>query len=288
VKAFDAGCAAVDYHPSEWHHVSMYANCVWFFDVSHLTKGGLSTQFWIAALEASSPAKRKSITATLGKSLEELKASVEYDLPIVGYGGVMPQNAWFPVTCELQNTVPTFTGVIEISNDQLSKGQSRQMKIELPANTLKRVTIPVFASARYITWNIRLLDTRGKLLAEPNYIGSKAVAGTPLLGVLPRNASGVPTLPQIKSRNPELQPVAVRLQPEFFPDNPLVLDGLPMIYISSERIMGMTVPQVNALLQNPHAYAAGLVGLVMLVGIAVSNSILMVEFTRRLRAEARS
>lgn len=167
---------------------------------------------------------------------------------IIGYSGVMPQNAWFPVMCELQNTGPTLTGIIEISNDQLSKGQSRQLKIELPANTLKRVTIPVFASARYIQWNIRLLDTRGRLIAEPNYIGSKSVSGTPLLGVLPRVASGMPSLPQIKSRNPEIQPVAVRLQPEFFPDNPLVLDGLPMIYISSERVMGMTVPQVNALL----------------------------------------
>jgi len=177
----------------------------------------------------------------------ESNSTIRFDA-IIGYSSVSPLNAWFPITCELQNSGPTITGIIEISSDQLTQGQNRRIKVELPSNTIKRITIPVFSTSRFNNWNVKLLSENGKTIAEPNYIGNRRIPGNPELGVLSRTASGVPSFPEIKSRNNEQQPLAVRLQTELFPDNPIVLDGIKAIYLSSERAAGLSVAQVNALL----------------------------------------
>lgn len=181
-------------------------------------------------------------------SLFTSHAALQFDA-IVGYNGVIPQNCWFPITCELHNDGPSFTGVIEVSQGQMGgHSQTRKLIIELPTNTRKRVMIPVFADASYQGWTVRLLSERGKLLAEPNYNGMQKALGVPVMAALSRNSAGVPVLPVIKSRNSSSQPVAVRLQPELFPENPLLLDGIPLLYLNSQRALELTAPQVNALL----------------------------------------
>lgn len=175
------------------------------------------------------------------------RAAVRFDA-IVGYNGISPRNAWFPITCELQNDGPSFNAIIEVSPEGSTQGEVSRLALELPSNTQKRVVIPVFATTSLRNWNVRLLNEKGKVLAEPNYIGARRTPGYPALGVISRTASGLPVLPTIRTRNAERQPLAVRLQPELFPDNPIVLEGLSALYLSSERATQLTVPQVNALL----------------------------------------
>jgi len=172
--------------------------------------------------------------------------TVRFDV-MVGYGGFSPQGDWYPVTCELRNDGPSFTGIIEISDDRMAQAPTRRLKIELPSNTTKRVQIPEFTAMRYGSLAIRLLDEKGGIVAEPSFIGAQKTDGVPTLGSVARSGAGVSALPDIKSRNPELQPLTARIQPEFFPDNPIALDGLPNLYLSSERAAALTEPQVMAL-----------------------------------------
>ncbi len=175
------------------------------------------------------------------------QAAVRFDA-IIGYSGVSPKNAWFPVTCELQNDGPSFNAIIEVSTDGTAQSQVSRLALELPSNTQKRVILPIFSATDSGSWSVRLLNEKGKVLAEPNYIGARRSPGSPALAVISRSAAGLPVLPSIRMRSSELQPVAVRLQPELFPDNPIVLDGLPALYLSSARATQLSVPQVNALL----------------------------------------
>ena len=176
------------------------------------------------------------------------QAALQFDV-LVGFNGMVPQSAWFPITCELHNDGPSFQAIIEVVPERFAQAQTRRLAVELPTNTRKRVVIPVFASSRYTEWNVRLLDERGKVRAEPNYIGSsRRVAGEPRIGAICRTVAGLPVLPPIKPRQPDHQPSAVRLQPELFPDNPLALEGLPLIYLNSEKAASLTVPQANALM----------------------------------------
>ena len=63
-----------------------------------------------------------------------------------------------------------------------------------------------------------------------------------------RSVGGVPTFPPIHSGNSDLQPVAARLQPEMFPDNPLALEGINFIYLNSEKALALDVPRAQALM----------------------------------------
>ena len=58
----------------------------------------------------------------------------------------------------------------------------------------------------------------------------------------------VPTLPELKTKQDELRPVFGRLQPSVFPDNPLALEGLDTLYLSSERALDLKANQVGPLL----------------------------------------
>jgi len=49
-----------------------------------------------------------------------------------GYGNLLPAQGWFPITCEVQNDGPPFTAIIEVSADQLGRGQTRRLKLDLP------------------------------------------------------------------------------------------------------------------------------------------------------------
>src|SRR2546423_7106528 len=95
-----------------------------------------------------------------------LRAAIQFDV-FLGYEGIVPEASWFPVVCEVKNDGPSFNGVVEVTPGNYNQGQTRRIVVELPTGTLKRFTIPVFSSSRsYSTWDIRLLDERGKVRAE--------------------------------------------------------------------------------------------------------------------------
>jgi hypothetical protein len=177
------------------------------------------------------------------------QAALQFDV-FLGYDGIVPEASWFPVVCEVKNDGPTFMGTVELEAGVGNQGQLQRIVIELPTGTLKRFVIPVFSTTRnYSSWDIKLYDERGKMRADqPGLRARKQTsADTPVIGSLPRTANGAPVLRAILPQQSELQPASARFQPSLFPDNPLVLEGLPTIYLNSEKASELKVTQVNAL-----------------------------------------
>jgi hypothetical protein len=176
-------------------------------------------------------------------------ANLQFDV-FPGYDSLAREGQWCPVSFEVKNDGPTFSGFIEFSSAQVNRNQIRLVPIELPTGTLKRVTITVFSSSRYGAWQARLVNEKGKVLAEheiPWQRVKRKSSKTVLMGAMPRSASGVPTFPAIKLNDEGFQPAVARLQPQLFPDNPISLDGLQTIYLNSERATELKVAQVQAL-----------------------------------------
>ena len=183
-----------------------------------------------------------------------LRAAPQFDV-FLGYDGIVPEGSWFPVACEIKNDGPSFMGVVEISQanfGQRQGGPVRQVAVELPTGTLKRLFIPVFSGSRaWSSWDVKLLDERGRTRAEQlsltprRKISSKA----PLLGALTRTPAGVPMFRPLPGPpgGSDLQPLSARLQPSIFPDNPLVLEGMESIYLNSSQAGELKPDQFNAL-----------------------------------------
>ncbi len=202
------------------------------------------------------------------------RAALQFDV-FLGYDNVVPEACWFPIVCEIKNDGPSFNGVIEITAANYNQGQTRRALIELPTGTLKRITIPVFSTTRgYSSWDVRLIDDRGKVRAEQTQLRARKqlASGTSILGALSRTPSGTPMLLQIKSQQSqqsELQPISARLLPTIFPDNPLVLEGMASLYLSSEKAAELHVPnQVDALYAWVHAGGHLIVGVEQIADIA--------------------
>ena len=81
------------------------------------------------------------------------RAEVRFDV-FMGFANKARSNEWFPATFEIENDGPTFDGVIEIKPD-FSDSQTIRYTVELPTNTRKRLTIPVFNHSAY-QWQVRL------------------------------------------------------------------------------------------------------------------------------------
>lgn len=178
------------------------------------------------------------------------RAALQFDV-FLGYDGIVPEASWFPVVCEVKNDGPTFTGVIEVNGGNWNPGQTRRIFVELPTGTLKRLTIPVFSSARYqSSWDVRLIDEQGRARAEQLGVRPRLqlASGVPLVGALPRSATGMPQLRKIKAQDPDLQPSTARLQTSLLPDNPIVYEGMDTIYLNSERAADLRSGQAEALL----------------------------------------
>lgn len=194
--------------------------------------------------------------------LPTASAALQFDV-FLGYGssgggdGYVREAGWFPVGCEVYNDGPSFDAVVEFSSQQLGGGadQTRRMAIELPTNTRKRFVFPVFGGAsRGVTWNARLLDSRGKVRAERENLRGREVSWECcLMGAIPRSFGGLPTFPQGKSQDTfPLAPQVARLTVEQFPDNPIALEGLTYLYVSSEKALDLKKNQYEALMAWVH------------------------------------
>jgi hypothetical protein len=176
------------------------------------------------------------------------RAALQFDA-FMGYDDLVPEQGWFPITCEVDNDGPPFNAVIEITARDFGPGQVRRFALDLPTNTRKRVFIPLFATAR--AWDVRLLDSNGKVRSEMALDHGRSVKnGLPLVAGLARVPAGLPVFPDFPpSYNSDAKYGAARLQPALFPDNPLALEGINFLYLSSERAANLTVGQVNALVE---------------------------------------
>jgi hypothetical protein len=201
---------------------------------------------------------------------------IQFDV-FVGFDGMIPTASWFPVVCEIKNDGPGFTGTIELTGGMHNQGQLRRLTVELPTGTLKRVILPLFSEGGYSSWDVRLLDERGKSRAEQLGLRPRkqVASSVPFAGALTRTPGGVPvikpTLQQGQGQLSDLQPAAARLLPAIFPDNPLVLEGLSAIYLSSEKASELSANQVNALLAWLHAGGHLIVGLEQIADVTSTS-----------------
>ncbi len=185
-----------------------------------------------------------------GRSL----AAMQFDV-FVGYGdsqaGVVRAGNWFPMGIEVHHDGPGFTGVIEVTAGSIGNSILRRTVVELPTNTRKRLTIPVYhGGGNYARWSIRLRNEKGRVLAEHEEIAPSNNAGWKgmIVGSLGRTYRGSPVLPKVASDWKSMQPVVARMQPSLFPDNPIALGGLSGLYLSSSQALNLSTPQVEALL----------------------------------------
>jgi hypothetical protein len=197
---------------------------------------------------------RKAVLGLLLLALSAFssRAALQFDV-FAGYEGYVHEAAWFPITCEVFNDGPSFNAVIEISSGQFASEQVRRVPVELPTNTRKRIVIPIFASAAVrstIEWTGKLLpENGGKAIQERQGISTTVVSwDTTLMGALPKNFGGSPVFPELKGNRPELKPIVSRMTLDQFPDNPITLEGLNVLYLNSEKAPELKANQVTALL----------------------------------------
>lgn len=62
--AFDAGCEAAGYVPTEWHHVGKYATPVDYYDTVRL---GADSRFWAAAAATYKSARKREAVLAAGE-----------------------------------------------------------------------------------------------------------------------------------------------------------------------------------------------------------------------------
>jgi hypothetical protein len=179
-----------------------------------------------------------------------LQAALQFDT-FIGYDGNVHEAGWFPVLCEVFNDGPGFNAMIEVTGGQFGNDQTREIKVELPSNTRKRIFVPMFASGGRFgsTWNARLKDEKGKILVERLNPPVRTVAAeSSILGALPRSFSGTPVFPEMKQNRQDLKPAVARLSVEQVPDNPIALEGLNAFYLNSEKALELKANQVAALI----------------------------------------
>src|SRR5436190_3962120 len=171
-----------------------------------------------------------------------LRAALQFDV-FLGYGGIVPEASWFPLVCEVKNDGPTFTGTVELTSG--NQGQTRRITVELPTGTLKRFVLPAFSGAAqsYSRWDVRLFDERGRVRSEQLGLSARKQISneTPLLGALARTSLGVPVIRPVLPQQASFQPIAARLLPLIFLDNPLVLEGMDGLYLYSNNELDVTM-----------------------------------------------
>lgn len=181
------------------------------------------------------------------------RAALQFDM-FPGYDQQVRSAGWYPVGFELWNDGPSFDAVIELSPQQLG-AQPLLIPVELPTNTRKRLVVPMFCSSSgFLALDARLKDAKGKVRAENLGVRLSPTGWESfVMGAIPESFSGMPVFPKPGNQDrSEYRPVVTRMMTEFFPDNPIALEGLNALYLSSRRALELKEPQVEALLAWVH------------------------------------
>lgn len=179
--------------------------------------------------------------------------AIQFDV-FIGYGGVVREVGWFPVWCEVWHDGPAFTGTIEIAKAHFGAEQKHRIILELPTDTRKRITFPLFYSGGLPRWNAKLYDESGEVRASQLNVSAKEVAWEGvIMGSVSRTFAGTPQFPQFQESNGRLQPQVGRfpIDPNsgkpLFPDTQIALEGLSSLYLNSEQALHFTQNQADAL-----------------------------------------
>ena len=189
----------------------------------------------------------KLVLICIWLSCNIVNAEVRFDV-FMGFSGKARNGEWFPVTVEIENDGPTFSGEIEIKPSSFNE-QSIRYKIELPNNTRKRLSIPVFNNSNY-RWNAKLLND-GKVVSKNDNLRIDSIPWfSKLFAAVSDQQSSGPVLPETRFKNNNanrrFSPVVVNIQADIFPDNPVTLHGLSSLYLNSKRAINFRAEQASA------------------------------------------
>ncbi|MDG1891941.1 MAG: hypothetical protein P8L18_11575 [Verrucomicrobiota bacterium] len=184
--------------------------------------------------------------AMMGMELVESRAaSMQFDV-FAGIGGVVRDYHWCPFSFEIYHQGPDFSGSIRLRHSPTGFEQS--VPVELPKSTRKRIVVPVYVQGGGAQgWSAELLSSSGKILEKRTQLSTDKVPWNGLVvGSLARSFAGQPTLPQTPPLG-DYAPRVGRMQVDFFPDQPLALEGLNALYLHASRAVKMKLPQVRSL-----------------------------------------
>lgn len=176
-----------------------------------------------------------------------VNAEVRFDV-FMGFSGKARNGEWFPVTVEIENDGPAFNGEIEIKPSSFNE-QSIRYTIELPNNTRKRLSIPVFNNSSY-RWNAKLLND-GKVVSKNDNLRIDSIPWfSKLFAAVSGQQSSGPILPETRFKNNNanrrFSPEVVNIQADIFPDNPVTLHGLSSLYLNSKSAINFRAEQASA------------------------------------------
>lgn len=176
-----------------------------------------------------------------------LCAALELDI-FSGYDGYVHAGGWYPVAIEVNNDGATFDGTFEVSGGQFGN-QVQRFKEQLPNGTRKRFVLPCFAASQnFGSIEVRLFDSKGKMLAEHSQQLKSVAWEVPLIGAIPESFSGMPKLPDLKNVRSEWTPVVARMDAAYLPENPVALEGLNTLYLNTAKASQIKQPQADAIL----------------------------------------
>jgi hypothetical protein len=124
------------------------------------------------------------------------RAEVRFDV-FLGYDGTVREATWFPITCEIMNSGPAFSGFIEVSPGSYGKGQTQRLPIELPTGTLKRVIIPTFAPAEKFAPSLAMTRPRNSFSALSMAVCIPDNTSPPMLPILVNHCSPSTSSPRL-------------------------------------------------------------------------------------------
>jgi hypothetical protein len=177
-----------------------------------------------------------------------VRAAIQLDV-FGGYDDRIHAHAHFPIAIEVRNDGPSFDGSFEITFGVYGSAPQRFIEA-LPTGTSKRmvlVSYPIALGALEI--EVRLRNEKGKVVAEKSTPRQLVIQSTvPLAGALPDSFGGIPLLPVPTSDNGGDRPAVARLDAAYLPDNPIALEGLNILYVSSAKLAAIKQPQADAIL----------------------------------------
>ena len=172
--------------------------------------------------------------------------AIQFDV-FMGFAGKARQGEWFPVTFEIFNDGPTFDGQVEL---RPRFGDVYRYNVELATNTRKRFTLPVFGSANS-GWSAKLKNGSKTVAKHDELKLDISDPTTVLVGALSDQQAGGPVLPRTRFKrkweNDSFAPRVAHMQLDTFPDDPIALSGLHVLYLNSARAINLRAEQAAAL-----------------------------------------
>ncbi|MDB6130346.1 MAG: hypothetical protein JWM04_1453 [Verrucomicrobiales bacterium] len=175
-----------------------------------------------------------------------LHAAVQFDV-FQGFANIAKRRSHVPIVIELKTDGPAINGTIEITSDTGANAPTRIIHVELPTGTRKRISFPYYVGGNSERLTYRFLDGRGKLIAEQatTTFAKTLYQEVPLMAHLARNSGGAIVLPEANQK--DLSPLVARLESAVFPEDPLSLEALDVLYLNSRIAADLTMPQSTAL-----------------------------------------